>query len=351
EDRHRRERRLAELVLRKRLEVPAFSNDERHSVLVREVDLSVGRHGRSRELSTQALLIDRRAAERVEAREDAGVVRVVEESAEKDRRWNVRSSPDRAPGDMRLGDFALAAGFHGERRSIPSRARVDEAVPVDEGRNDLLRRPIGAPKLLARRGVEPDHPSMNAEDDLIAAVHPQRKHAAPTERRVELPLPDLLARSPIDPDGDRRALVVLLDEEDDLSGDRGRSASAVRAVEPWHRIMPKQRSREVVGNDAAIAEKRDHALAVDDGRRRGPAVLLDELLLERGCGRILHPEDLAGDRKRADDRAPPLLLERGREEDPIPPDHRRGVPTSGYGRLPFDVLLRTPLDRHPLLGR
>ena len=145
-------------------------------------------------------------------------------------------------------------------------------------------------------------------------------------------------------------LAVLVVVDDYLAVvDVRREAWSVLALELTKVFLPHELAGEVVGeqpNTFAIPEDAVDLLAVRAGSPRRQAALGMRAAIATGS--CFRPELFARDSINANEES--LFLRGGLEEDLALDDDGRGMPATGQGRLPQNVLLR-PLHRDALVRR
>src|SRR5262245_45233375 len=273
---------LADRVAGEDARLAAPLQHDRVSGLAHEVDAALGRHRGCREDPIDALLPDLLAGLGIDARDDAGVARHVEEAVVIKERGDVGRARGDAPEDVALRDVAAAARAHGEERAAPVPAtRVEDAVVERRHRDGEAVALAGPPQEPACLGVVGVDPRGRVHDHLVALRSAHDGGRAVRDRaRRPLDLEALLAGRGIEGEEVRPRLVVAQQVED-LAVERGRAAVApvdlegtVLAAEV---ALPDELALDVERHELPVSEPRVHAAAVGDRARAREVVLLVHL--------------------------------------------------------------------------
>src|SRR5262249_37847836 len=229
--------------------------------------------------------------------------------------------------------------------------QVDQAVGGCRGRLAAAGEAFARPELLAGCWVVADHRPLAVEDQVLVFARLPQARRAPAAVRGPVPrrLPYGFAILPVYGEEVRLVLGVAILNDQVAKQDRA-SAGAPRPVErPQVGARPEVLAVGVVAVQTALAEERDHPLAVGAAAGRRPAVHRMPLLRLALPGALL-PEDFTVALIDAEDDALLAFLQRRGQENALAPDDGRRLAASGQRRLPHDRL-RVPLDGDSGFGR
>ena len=130
---------------------------------------------------------------------------------------------------------------------------------------------------------------------------------------------------------------MILVDEDAVLVEHRRAGAAVIVAEIAELAMPHQRAIEIEGGETVRAKRRIDALPVGHRRRRRVAVLAVGAL-DPARRHVFLPQQRAVRAPEREHRDLRAAVARGRDEEVILPDDRRGMASAGDLNLPSDVL-------------
>ena len=255
--------------------VRAWCDDRRDALFREEVDAAVCEDGRGGKRTVEPLLPENGSGLGIDTARDAVIAHDVQLIGDEQRRGRQRRAALERPRDMAVRHVARPIGPHRhDRRLVEPGREKDEAVAVDRARD--VGEPVAVahpPDLFAVHGVVGRGPERTDADHLVAIAdtNDERRGVRLVGRKATRRLPFHFSRIRID--SHDKGLVAAVAAEDQEAGveDRGSATAVLRVIRKP--CLPHDLAGGCQGGGSVGAEVHVDAIAVQDGRGRGPAVL------------------------------------------------------------------------------